>query len=120
MTVKATFNSLLDQAVDKMGPLRKRAYQRRLKDKQYREAITDELILKLSQDERVQAMNLPIFAEASAPGSDQVTAMGGNNGPRLAAADVELQLDPDKIKQLLDLLIEYGPKIFDLIMRFFG
>lgn len=125
MANKNTFNSLLDQGVEKLPPLRRRVYQRRLRNAEYRRQVTDELMLKMADDPRVQAFGLAVFNEvagrASAQaGEETVAAMGGQAAPKVNAADVEIQLDPGKLKEFLDILLEYLPKIFELILGLFG
>lgn len=101
-TVTKTLDQLLDEAVEKMPWLRRRVMKRRLRRKKNREAVIDELRLKLADDSRVQEMGM-----ASMMLSEDVTG------------ETPLPIDLDQLERLLQIIIEYLPTIIELIMAFF-
>lgn len=98
-----TLNELMDQAVSKMRPLRRRVLSVRLRNKAYRDQALAELHLKLAEDSRASTLGIGALTD------DAFNPMTS-----------KIQLDPDKLKQILDLILEYLPKILDLIMGLFG
>lgn len=100
-TTTTTINECIDQAVALMPEGRqKRRLERRLQNDRYRDAWAGELMDNLDRDPRIQSMGmLPAML-----GAEEFTA------------STPFQIDTDKLRDLLDIIIEYAPKIIEIIM----
>lgn len=93
-----TLNEALDLAVAKLGPLRKKVTERRLRNAKYREAVLDELALKLSEDK-----DCPCQAIIAGPSF---------------SADQKFELDLDNLEKFLQIIIKYLPTILEIVLKF--
>lgn len=87
------FNALLDNAIQELRPLQRRVLERRMRNPENRQMVADECMLHVCTK-----LDLPVLATAT--------------------PDTPLQFDPETIKKILDLLIEYLPKVISLIKLF--
>lgn len=102
--VTMSFDDLLNAAVEQMTGGQRRRFDRRCRFVPgYRKEYIRELADKLSDDPRVQA-NAPLMAAA--------LGEGGISG------ETQVQFDGSKLKLILDIILEYGPKLLDLILLF--
>lgn len=107
---KVSLNQALDRAVDKLPFFRRKTTQWKLRNHEFREAVLMELASQLSEDPKVQAMNIPqLTPDAATAGGDDAT-IDWNAG---------ILIDLDKLQQLLEMIIKYLPQIIDLITKLF-
>ena len=96
--VTTTMNSLLDQAIEAMGPLRKRVYTRLMNDPTLKANVVDHLALS--------SMSLACCSEcAGAFNKDDFTG------------EMTLAINPDNLKKWLDWIIANLPSIIALILK---
>ena len=97
--VKAvSLNEALDLAVAKLPPLRKRVTERRLKNPKVREAVLDEMALKLSEDKDCPCKVMMASETFS--------------------ADMKMELNLDNLEKFLQIIIKYLPTILELVLKF--
>lgn len=102
--METCLDDLLDQAVGLMTPGQKRRFDRRCNlIPGYRAKYIQELADNLLDD--------PRFVEAA----PMATAVMGAEG---FTGQTRFQIDGSKIRVILDLILEYGPKLLDLILLF--
>lgn len=104
-----TLPQAVDLAIDQLGPVRKSFMKRLMNRPKIREAIIENVALKLSDDERVKALG-PEFGQYLGQ------VMSGQTGLMTAA----FSIDTAKLEQLLKLIVEYLPQIIQIIMMLFA
>ena len=103
-TADYSMSELLDQAVEKLPKLRKRVTKRRLENPKFRATLLDELCLKCCEDDNCVAI-LGAYAPALLAGT-------------LSTTD-KFSLDLDQLERFLQILIEYLPKLLEIILPLF-
>lgn len=98
--METTIDKLLDQAVEKLPPVRKMLYKRLLKRDEVRADITSVLVHKLQAD-TVALSLLPTM------------------GDEAFTASTPFSIDPDKLDKFLEVIFKYLPIILDIIFKFF-
>jgi hypothetical protein len=93
-----SLNEALDQAVASLGPIRRRVNEKRLKNPKYRDAVLDELAMRLSEDK-----DCPCQAIMAADGFSATT---------------RFELDLDNLEKFLQIIIKYLPTILELVLKF--
>ena len=93
-----TLNESLDLAVAKLPPLRKRVTERRLKNAKVREAVLDELALKLAEDDECPCQ-----------------AIMQDSG---FTSETRFELDLDNLEKFLQIIIKYLPTILEIVLKF--
>lgn len=100
-----SMSELLDQTVERLPFLRRKVAQRRLRNDKYRAALLTELCLKCCDDSEVsEILGVP-------------TCSGLMSGA-ITATD-KFSIDPDKLERLFQILIEYLPKLLEIILPLF-
>ena len=100
-----SMSELLDQTVERLPFLRRKVAQRRLRNDKYRAALLTELCLKCCDDAEVsEILGVP-------------TCSGLMSGA-ITATD-KFSIDPDKLERLFQILIEYLPKLLEIILPLF-
>ena len=100
-----SMSELLDQTVERLPWLPKKVFKRRLRNDKYREAALDEFCLKCCSN--------PEAAEILGT----VTCAGLMSGEITAIS--KFAIDPDKLERLFQILIEYLPKLLEIILPLF-
>lgn len=105
MSTQYSMSELLDMAVEKLPFLRRRVAQLRLRNSKYRTAFLDELTLKCCDN----AESSEILGTVACVGlmSGEITTT------------TKFAIDPDKLERLLQILIEYLPKLLEIILPLF-
>lgn len=99
-------SELLDQGVEKLPFLRRKVAQFRLRNNsKYRTAVLDELCLKCCDNPEAAEL----LGTATCDG-----LMSGN-----ITSDTKFAIDPDKLERLLQILIEYLPKLLEILLPLF-
>lgn len=98
-------SELLDQTVERLPFLRRKVAQRRLRNDRYREAFLDEFCLKCCENPEVA-------------GILGVPTCSGLMSGAITATD-KFAIDPDKLERLFQILIEYLPKLLEIILPLF-
>jgi hypothetical protein len=88
----------VDMAVERLPLIRRRVLQRRLRNADYRRTFTDELLLKLHDDEDCCAIGM------------QTT---------IAAGEREFGFDPANLQKFLEIIIKYLPQLLAIILPLF-
>lgn len=103
MTVEKTLDELMWEAVDRLPKVRKGVMKFRLRTMpKFREQVRNDLAVKLFECPECQSMGLsPIFGSSD-----------------FNAETYQFELDTEKLERLLQLIVEYLPQIFDIIMKF--
>lgn len=98
-------SELLDLAVDKLPPLRRRVVKLRLSSRKYRDALLDELALKLCDNPESSAIL----------GAGVVTGLmdGG------ISSQEKFGFDPANLEKLLQIIIKYLPELLAIILPLF-
>lgn len=102
MQITKSVNELIDEAVEELPFIRRRMTKRWLARGDNHAELSDSVMLKLCDCEEVKAMGL-----------SQGFASGA------IAADTPIGFDPENLRKFLDLIIEYLPKILQIIMPLF-
>lgn len=102
MQINKSVNELIDEAVDGLPLIRRRMAKRWLKRGDHREELADSMLLKLCEADDVKAMGL---AEGFASGR--------------IGADTPIGFDPENLRKILDLIVEYLPTILEIILPLF-
>jgi len=108
MAQSFSLSELLSQAVDSLPLLRRKVIQRRFRrNPEYRQAVLDEIAIKLVDDERA------------------VEILGTRFCEQLLSGDctVETAFETDRIdnlERLLKIIVEYLPQILAIVLRLFG
>lgn len=98
-------SELLDQTVERLPWLRRKVAQRRLRNDKYREAFLDEFCLKCCDNPEVaKILGAPTCAGLM---SGDITTI------------TKFAIDPDKLERLFQILIEYLPKLLEIILPLF-
>lgn len=100
---EVSVNQLLEAAVDKLPPLRKRVTKLRMRNPRYREQVANEVAMHLAESDRVASLGVKI------PINDAQFGM-----------DSKIGIDPGKLEELLKIIVTYLPQILDIIMRLFA
>jgi hypothetical protein len=103
-TADYSMSELLDKAVEQLPKLRKKVTKRRLRDPEFREALLDEMCLKCCEDDKCVAI-LGAYAPALLSGELSTTE--------------KFSLDLDQLERFLQILIEYLPKLLEIILPLF-
>lgn len=131
-----SLNEALDQAVERLPFWRRKTAQWKLRNREFRQGVLLELATTLSEEPKVQAMNLPMLANMQGPPQHAATAAPtapNPNQPQPAPAGAVMDdndldaafaapigIDVDKLAQILDLILKYLPAILDLITKLFA
>ena len=108
MSQSVSLSGLLTQAVDSLPLLRRKVIQRRFRrNPDYRQAVLDEIAIKLVDDERAVEILGPRFCEQLLSGDCTV--------------ETAFEVDRlDNLERLLKIIVEYLPQILAIVMRLFG
>lgn len=99
-----SMSELLDMAVDKLPFLRRKVAKLRLKNQRYRSSLLDQLCLYCCDNSECSLIL----------GSAATGLMSGE----LSATD-KFTLDLDQLERFLQILIEYLPKLLEIILPLF-
>lgn len=103
-TATVTVGQLIEQATEELRGPKRRMFERHLRrNAKARQELEDRVLLELSTDPRAQAIL----------GADM--CLGFGNGT--LTADTPFQIDTDKLRELLDLILEYAPKFIELLLK---
>jgi hypothetical protein len=103
-TTSVSMSELLDMAVDKLPPLRRTVAKFRLASRRYRSNLLNELCLHCCDNPDCS----PLL------GSAWSGLMAGTISPT-----DKFGIDPDKLERLLQIIIEYLPKLLEIILPLF-
>ena len=103
-TNETTLDGLMEMAVAKMPRFRRRVMQRRLNRPHIRQAVAEDLVVKLHDDPRAAAIGLP------------VAVFAGDN----FTEETPFAIDVARLQEILDLILEYLPRIIELITVLFA
>lgn len=107
MATQYSMSELLDQSVERLPFLRRKVAQFRLRNNsKYRTAVLDELCLKCCDN--------PEAAEILGT----VACAGLMSGE--ITATTKFNIDPDKLERLFQILIEYLPKLLEILLPLFA
>lgn len=93
-----TMNAMLDQAVEKLPPLRKRIMKRILSNPERREEVIDLCAVKLAENPKLKGYAATFNAES----------FDGNT---------EMGINPDNLKIILDALMKFLPILIQLFFK---
>jgi hypothetical protein len=103
--VTKSVNELIDDAIESLPPFRRGMVKRNLaRNPAKREEIADRVLMRMSEDERISPVMGAGFAAGIASGA--------------ITASTPVGIDVDKLKQIMDLIFEYLPKILQLLSLF--
>lgn len=97
ITRNVTLDELLDEAVAELRGVRRRVAERRLKNDDYRAKILDDVTVELLADNRCCELGLQSLF-----------------GAETFTSQTTFAIDIDKLRQLLDLILEYLPRFLAL------
>ena len=104
-TITKSVNDLIDDAIESLPFIRRRMVKRNLqRNPENREEIADRVLLRMSEDDRVAPVMGAGFAAGIASGT--------------ITASTPVGIDVDKLKQIMELIFEYLPKILQLLSLF--
>lgn len=105
MANQYSMSELLDQTVERLPFLRRKVVQLRLRNNsKYRSAVLDELCLKCCDNPEV----------AEILGAVCAGLMSGD-----ITVTTKFNIDPDKLERLFQILIEYLPKLLEILLPLF-
>lgn len=93
-----TFADLVDTAIEKLPPIRRRLVRLRMRNATYSEMLYNELMVRCCEE-----------SSEFATLCEEVEGFGAN---------APFSLDLDKLDQLLAIIIKYLPSILELILKF--
>lgn len=97
-TKEVSLAELVEQAIEKLGPVRRRVSKLRMRSEAYREHVYAEVAAKLAEDTSCPCCT--VFAAQS------------------FSATGRFAIDIDKIDQILALIVKYLPAILELVLKF--
>lgn len=104
---ETTFATLVDEAIEKLGPIRRMILKRQMKSETYRQTLYDNLAAKCC-DELDEETVAQFYSKFDDNGIDESFD-----------AHAALAIDPERLSKLLDLIIKYLPQILAIIFQLF-
>ncbi len=98
--METTLDAQLDNAVNRLPPVRRAIYKRLLKSAEVRADVCDVLLLKLQSDSAAMAL-VP------------------SSGQESFTATTPFSIDPENLEKWLAIIVKYLPMVLDILFKFF-
>lgn len=103
---QTTFATLVDQAIEELGPFRRMLLRRQMKSETYAQTLYDSLAAQCC-DELDEETVAAFYVKVSDDTDEKFDAHAA------------LAIDPDRLAKILELIIKYLPQILALIFQLF-